>query len=87
MEGEDRNFLAKYFHAGLAEIIFEKILEISSREKIFTVALSGGVFQNILLTEILLEKLLKKNFKVLLNKMIPANDGGICVGQSFYALQ
>ena len=87
LEGEDRNFLAKYFHAGLAEIIFEKVLEISSREKIFTVALSGGVFQNILLTEILLEKLAKKNFKVLLNKMIPANDGGICVGQAFYALQ
>ena len=36
LEGEDRNFLAKYFHAGLAEIIFEKVLEISSREKIFT---------------------------------------------------
>ena len=87
LEGEDRNFLAKYFHAGLAEIIFEKILEISSREKIFTVALSGGVFQNILLTEILLEKLERANFKVLLNKMIPANDGGICVGQAFYAIQ
>jgi len=65
----------------------EKVLEISECEKIFTVALSGGVFQNILRTELVVEKLERANFKVLLNKMIPANDGGICVGQAFYALQ
>ena len=87
LNGENKNFLAKYFHEGLAEIIFEKILEISSREKIFTVALSGGVFQNIFLTEKILSKLSKTNLKVLLNKMIPANDGGISVGQAFFALQ
>ena len=87
LNGENKNFLAKYFHEGLAEIIFEKILEISSVEKIFTVALSGGVFQNIFLTEKILSKLSKTNLKVLLNKMIPANDGGLSVGQAFFALQ
>ena len=87
LNGENKNFLAKYFHEGLAEIIFEKILEISLREKIFTVALSGGVFQNIFLTEKILSKLSKTNLQVLLNKMIPANDGGISVGQAFFALQ
>ena len=87
LNGGEKNFLAKYFHEGLAEIIFEKILEISLREKIFTVALSGGVFQNIFLTEKILSKLSKTNLQVLLNKMIPANDGGISVGQAFFALQ
>jgi len=42
---------------------FEKILEISSREKIFTVALSGGVFQNNFLTEKIILKLSKADFK------------------------
>ena len=87
LEGGEKNFLAKYFHVGLAEIIFEKILQISEREKIFTVALSGGVFQNILLTNLVCERLERANFKILLNKMIPANDGGISVGQAFFALQ
>ena len=87
LNGEDKNFLAKYFHVGLADIIFEKVLRISEREKISTVALSGGVFQNIFLLDLVVKKLERKNFKILLNKMIPANDGGLCVGQAFFAFQ
>lgn len=87
LDGAEKEFLAKYFHEGLAEIIFEKVLKISEREKIFTVALSGGVFQNIFLLDSVIKKLERKNFKILLNKMIPANDGGICIGQAFFAIQ
>jgi len=87
LKAKKKIFLAKYFHVGLAEIIFEKVLRISEREKIFTVALSGGVFQNLLLRNLVCERLERANFKVLLNRMIPANDGGISVGQAFFAIQ
>jgi len=56
-------------------------------EKIFTVALSGGVFQNLLLRNLVCERLERANFKILLNRMIPANDCGISVGQAFFAIQ
>lgn len=46
------------------------------------VALSGGCFQNALLTQLTLEKL--KGKKVYLNKKIPCNDGGISVGQAYF---
>ena len=51
-----------------------------------TVALSGGVFQNHLLTRLTKEKLTKDGFTVLLHSLIPPNDGGICLGQAVAAM-
>ena len=82
LNGEDKNYLARYFHESLAEYIAETCDEIKNRHNIKIVALSGGVFQNSLLTSLTVKKLKLRGFKVLLNKMIPANDGGICIGQA-----
>ena len=49
------------------------------------VALSGGVFCNRYLTEILIKLLNKNSFSVLLNKDVPANDGGVSLGQAAIA--
>ncbi len=82
LNGEDINSLAYEFHETLAEMI-AKICEIlTKKEKINTVALSGGVFQNTLLLELCHEKLEKKNITVLLHSMVPPNDGGIALGQA-----
>ena len=78
--------LARLFHERLAEMTAEKILELSKRFGIKIVALSGGVFQNSLLTTILSEKLRFRGLKVLLHELIPANDGGISLGQAVHAL-
>ncbi|HTY08777.1 MAG TPA: carbamoyltransferase HypF [Candidatus Edwardsbacteria bacterium] len=51
------------------------------RTGIGTVALSGGVFQNRLLLETLMAGLSARGFTVLVNRQVPANDGGICLGQ------
>ena len=40
-----------------------------------TVALSGGVFQNTLLTRLTKERLERAGFRVLLNSLLPPNDG------------
>ena len=45
------------------------------------VALSGGVFQNRLLVELLLPLLEAQGFNVMRHSQIPPNDGGISLGQ------
>ena len=46
-----------------------------------TVALSGGCFQNRLLTERARERLTEAGFRVLVHRRVPPNDGGISLGQ------
>jgi hydrogenase maturation protein HypF len=48
------------------------------------VALSGGVFQSILLRELLVPLLIKQGFEVFLNERAPAGDGGLAVGQAWF---
>ncbi len=81
-----KKYLERFFHENLAEFIAESCEEIKKRYGIFTVALSGGVFQNSLLTSLTVKNLKSRGFKVLLNKMIPANDGGVCIGQAAFRL-
>lgn len=85
LAGENICDSARLFHDLLAEMIFETVLGLSERTKIKTVALSGGVFQNLLLSGLVMEKLRFAGLKVLRHELIPANDGGICIGQAIYA--
>ena len=45
------------------------------------VALTGGCFQNRLLTERAADRLERAGFEVLLHRLVPPNDGGISLGQ------
>lgn len=49
-----------------------------------TVALSGGVFQNLLLLDIVKRGLEDAGFNVLIHSLVPPNDGGIALGQALY---
>jgi hydrogenase maturation protein HypF len=46
------------------------------------VVLSGGVFQNLLLMKKTVPLLEKKRFAVFYHRRVPANDGGISLGQA-----
>jgi hydrogenase maturation protein HypF len=85
VKGRDVAGIARAFHAGLAAGIREAIVALGEEHGVGTVVLSGGVFQ----TELLLEELkalLLGSFRVWSNREVPANDGGISLGQAALAL-
>lgn len=81
---ENRRYLSYQFHTALAEMLYQACVKIRDDTGISICALSGGVFQNRLLTGICRRKLTAAGFTVLLHSLIPPNDGGICIGQAMY---
>lgn len=73
------------FHQALADALRDSALALGREAKTTTVALSGGVFQNILLLKLVRERLAKNGFRVLCHRQVPANDGGIALGQAALA--
>lgn len=82
--GEDKNRLAYEFHSLLADMTAQACRTISERTGIKVCALSGGVFQNKLLLKMVKCRLEKMGLRVLIHSLVPANDGGIALGQAFY---
>ena len=73
---------ARCFHESLAMSLVQQaitIRDISRRP--FVVGLSGGVFQNRLLTERVITLLKAHGFQCCLPEQIPINDAGLCYGQ------
>jgi len=77
--------VAARFHGGLAEVIVAMAEELARRARFTTIAVSGGCFQNRVLFEDIVERLERKAFKVLAHGDIPANDGGLALGQAAVA--
>jgi hydrogenase maturation protein HypF len=75
--GTTRPVIAARIQRGLAHAILEVALRVDSP----TVALTGGCFQNRLLTESAAALLRAAGFQVLLHSQVPPNDGGISLGQ------
>lgn len=73
------------FHNTMAEIITDVCCNIRDENKLDTVALSGGVFQNMLLLDKAVRGLEDKGFRVITHSKVPANDGGISLGQAVIA--
>lgn len=86
LNGHSKEELAFEFHVGLAGQILKGCMRSRELTGISSVALSGGVFQNILLMRILTDLLWQHDFKVLRHSMIPPNDGGIALGQAVAAM-
>ena len=58
---------------------------IARAQGIDAVALTGGVFQNARLTEVVEQEILASGLRVLVHEAIPPNDGGISIGQAAIA--
>jgi len=80
-EGLSPAIISTRFHKGLAKIICTTVSRIQQHSGINTVALSGGVFQNRSLLQLTTELLQQHNINVLCHQQIPANDGGLAIGQ------
>lgn len=72
---------AGIFHASLALALVEQARAVREREGAFTVGLSGGVFQNRLLTESVITLLHAQGFDVCIAARVPCNDAGLSFGQ------
>jgi len=79
--GVAASIIAARFHHGLVEAIVEVAREVGVER----VALSGGCFQNRLLSEWAAKRLRETGFEVLMHRRLPANDGGISFGQVMVA--
>ncbi|WP_020675781.1 carbamoyltransferase HypF [Geopsychrobacter electrodiphilus] len=80
-QGRDAGAVSLRFHLGLAEAILQVCQRIRARQGALPIALSGGVFQNVFLTERVTALLRAANFEVLLHRQTPPNDGGLALGQ------
>jgi hydrogenase maturation protein HypF len=83
--GQDRATVAAGFHTGLGMATAELAVKLARLHGLDTVALSGGVFQNVRFSDVVEDSLVANGLKVLVHQSVPANDGGISVGQAAIA--
>ena len=83
--GTPADRLALEFHIAITHATTHIACEICNRENLDTVALSGGVFMNRLLLQLLTRKLKDAGLTVLVPQTVPVNDGCIAYGQAAIA--
>ena len=83
--GSDPRVIAAGFHEGLGRATAELGARLARRHGLDTVALSGGVFQNVRFSDIVEDALVAEGLTVLVHRVVPPNDGGISVGQAAIA--
>lgn len=83
--GGEKPEMAGKFHASLARAIVDTCSRLRDETGLSRVALSGGVFQNVLLAGSVLEGLSRAGLDHYLQRRVPCNDGGISLGQAVAA--
>ncbi len=85
LQNTDVSIISAKFHNTIARAIADISEKIRKDTSIHKVVLSGGVFQNKYLLERLTQLLIEKHFEVFTNHLVPANDGGVSLGQLIIA--
>lgn len=83
--GAERSLLARAFHNTVTAAVAELCAIIRSGCRVNRVVLSGGVFQNKLLSEGVCSALVGRGFQVYSQRLAPPNDGGVALGQAVIA--
>ncbi len=83
--GVDTGVVAARFHHGLTAAVVAGCRRARESTGLPTVALSGGVWQNMLLLTTTVDALEAAGFTVLVHHRVPTNDGGISLGQAAIA--
>lgn len=78
--------MAAVFHNTVAAGCAEVAARLGEEQGVDQVVLSGGVFQNRCLLSHLTAELRERGLKVYTNTVVPANDGGLSLGQAVVAL-
>jgi len=81
----DAGEVSACFHNTLSAAIVEVCCRLRTRDGLERVCLSGGTFQNSYLLRRTVVELRRREFEVFLHALVPANDGGISLGQAAVA--
>ncbi len=73
------------FHKTIAQISMDICKQAREQTSLNEVALSGGVWQNQILLDLVRDGLEKEGFVVYFHKQVPTNDGGLALGQAVIA--
>jgi hydrogenase maturation protein HypF len=84
-DGVSTEDLACSFHHAVADAVCASATRAAASRGRLPVALSGGVFQNVLLTGLARSALGDAGFDVLTHRLVPPNDGGLALGQAVIA--
>ncbi|MGI8469650.1 MAG: carbamoyltransferase HypF, partial [Pyrinomonadaceae bacterium] len=85
LNGVSEQEVSAKFHLAVVNLIANVARQIRVERNLNRVALSGGVFQNMFLLERVCRRLKEDGFEVLTHSRVPANDGGISLGQAAIA--
>ncbi|MEO6052212.1 MAG: carbamoyltransferase HypF, partial [Pyrinomonadaceae bacterium] len=85
ISGADAGEISARFHLAVAHLIADVSTNLREKLNLNRVALSGGVFQNMLLLKMACGLLTERGFEVLTHSGVPTNDGGISFGQAAIA--
>ncbi|HSO19848.1 MAG TPA: carbamoyltransferase HypF, partial [Desulfosarcina sp.] len=85
VQGTAPSIISARFHNTLVALFDELCRHLRGATGIDRVALSGGVFQNHRLLTGLSRALQNSGFDLLAHRLVPTNDGGLCLGQAVVA--
>lgn len=83
--GSGPGLIAARFHRAVADLVREVCRSARERCDVGTVALTGGVFANTVLSTACASGLRADGFTVLRHRLVPPNDGGLALGQLMVA--
>jgi hydrogenase maturation protein HypF len=72
---------AAIFHASLVDALVDQAVRVREETRVVRVGLTGGCFQNRILTEGAAARLEAAGFEVMLHAQVPCNDAGVSYGQ------
>lgn len=78
--------ISSRFHETIAAMVVKICGNIANDAGLGRVVLSGGVFQNVLLLSKCLDKLKSAGLEPYIHSRVPANDGGLSLGQAVIAM-
>ena len=80
--GRQSSVISSALHRWVADVVVASARHAREVSGLATVALSGGVFQNRRLVQLLVPDLEQAGLEVLRHRQVPPNDGGIALGQA-----
>ncbi len=82
LHGVAKSIIATRFHAALIDGVMQVVDRLAQRHEFDCVVLSGGCMQNAILLQGLEQALQQRQLKCFTHALVPANDGGIALGQA-----